>query len=205
MTARKTPNPVTPRPRSTLKMVANRVSLTAGTVCAVLNDTPACRSVPEQTKQRIFAAARELNYKPDFSARALRLKRTYAIGVIAAEIDDPYSSIIISGIERYLQQKAVAAMRAFKMPASVCRRRFRRWLRRHSAGTLCTPGADQRPPTASPNGRNGREHSAPTHRTGRRICAGHFRRTAVYRAQLDCPCAPVTSPCCRHCSPPERA
>jgi LacI family transcriptional regulator, galactose operon repressor len=86
-------------------MVANKVGLTPGTVSAVLNNTHACRSVPEQTKQRIFAAARELNYKPDFWARALRLRRTYAIGVIAAEIGDPYGSVIISGIERHLRQE----------------------------------------------------------------------------------------------------
>lgn len=85
-------------------MVARHVGLTPGTVSAVLNDTPACRSVPEQTKQRIFAAARELNYKPDFWARALRLRRTYTIGVIAAEIGDPYGSVVISGVERFLRE-----------------------------------------------------------------------------------------------------
>jgi LacI family transcriptional regulator, galactose operon repressor len=91
--------------RATLKMVARQVGLTPGTVSAVLNNTRACRSVPERTKQRIFAAARELNYKPDFWARALRLRRTYTIGVIAAEIGDPYGSIVISGVERLLREK----------------------------------------------------------------------------------------------------
>jgi LacI family transcriptional regulator, galactose operon repressor len=90
-------------PRATLKAVAKRVGLTPGTVSAVLNNTRACRSVPEATKNRIFAAASELNYKPDFWARALRLRRTYTIGVIAAEIGDPYGSLVISGIEGYLR------------------------------------------------------------------------------------------------------
>jgi DNA-binding LacI/PurR family transcriptional regulator len=92
-------------PRTTLKMVARHVGLTPGTVSAVLNNTRACRSVPQSTKDLIFAAARELNYKPDFWARALRLKRTYTIGVIAAEIGDPYGSLVIRGIERYLREK----------------------------------------------------------------------------------------------------
>jgi DNA-binding LacI/PurR family transcriptional regulator len=86
-------------------MLSRHLRLSPGTVSAVLNNTRACRSVPEQTKQRVFAAARELNYKPDFWARALRLRRTYTIGVIAAEIGDPYGSTIISGIERYLREK----------------------------------------------------------------------------------------------------
>jgi DNA-binding LacI/PurR family transcriptional regulator len=88
----------------TLKSVAQYVGLTPGTVSAVLNDSPAARSVPERTKSRIFAAARELNYKPNFLARALRVNRTYTIGVIAAEIGDPYGSAVISGIDTYLRK-----------------------------------------------------------------------------------------------------
>lgn len=89
----------------TLKAVAEKVGLTAGTVSAVLNNSPACRSVPERTKARIFEAARELNYRPNFLARALRVKRTYTIGVIAAEIGDSYGSVVISGIEQFLRQQ----------------------------------------------------------------------------------------------------
>jgi DNA-binding LacI/PurR family transcriptional regulator len=86
----------------TLKAVSKRVGLTPGTVSAVLNNSLACRSVPERTKKRIFAAARELEYKPNYLARALRVKRSSTIGVIASEVGDPYGSLIISGIERYL-------------------------------------------------------------------------------------------------------
>lgn len=88
----------------TLKAVAQRVGLTPGTVSAVLNDSPAARSVPQHTKNRIFAAAKELNYRPNFLARALRVNRTYTIGVLAAEIGDPYGSTVISGIESYLRE-----------------------------------------------------------------------------------------------------
>jgi DNA-binding LacI/PurR family transcriptional regulator len=105
MTVRKSLTHPEHNPRVTLKMVAKHVGLSPGTVSAILNNTSACRSVPEHTKNRTFAAARELNYKPNFWARALRVKRTYTIGVIAAEIGDPYGSGVISGIERYLQEK----------------------------------------------------------------------------------------------------
>lgn len=89
----------------TLKAVAQHLGLTPGTVSAVLNDSPSARSIPQETKDRIHAAAKELNYKPNFFARTLRNKRTYTIGVIAEEIGDSYSSSIISGIEQYLRQK----------------------------------------------------------------------------------------------------
>jgi DNA-binding LacI/PurR family transcriptional regulator len=89
----------------TLKVVAQHVGLTPGTVSAVLNDAPSARSIPQETKNRIHAAAKELDYRPNFFARTLRSKRTYTIGVIAEEIGDSYGSLVISGIEEYLRQK----------------------------------------------------------------------------------------------------
>lgn len=89
----------------TLRAVADHVGLTPGTVSAVLNNAPSSRSIPQHTKNRILAAARELNYRPNFFAQSLRKKRTYTIGVIVEEIGDAYGSLVISGIEQYLRQK----------------------------------------------------------------------------------------------------
>jgi DNA-binding LacI/PurR family transcriptional regulator len=88
----------------TLKTIAERLGLTPGTVSATLNNSPAARAISEQTKNRIIQAARELNYRPNFFARTLRLKRTYTIGVIAEEIGDAYGAMLISGIEEYLRK-----------------------------------------------------------------------------------------------------
>jgi LacI family transcriptional regulator len=88
----------------TLKAVAAYVGLTPGTVSAVLNNSAAARSFPQHTKDRVLAAARKLNYRPNLLARALRVKRTYTIGVITEEIGDAYGGMVISGIEKYLRQ-----------------------------------------------------------------------------------------------------
>ncbi len=88
----------------TLKTIAHHLGLTPGTVSAALNNSPAARSIPEHTKNRIIEAAQTLNYRPNFFARTLRLKRTYTIGVIAEEIGDAYGSMVISGIEEYLRK-----------------------------------------------------------------------------------------------------
>src|SRR5208282_5582922 len=88
--------------RVTLKVVAEFVGLTPGTVSGVLNNSAASASVPQHTKDRIQAAARELNYRPDFFARSLRVKRTFTIGVIS-QIGDTYGSMVISGIEQHLR------------------------------------------------------------------------------------------------------
>ena len=74
--------------RTTLKELAKHLGLTKGTVSAVLNDSPYAKAIPQHTKDRIIAAAQELNYHPNFFARSLRKKRTFTAGVIAAEIGD---------------------------------------------------------------------------------------------------------------------
>jgi DNA-binding LacI/PurR family transcriptional regulator len=57
----------------TLKAVADYVGLTSGTVSLVLNRAPQSSSIPQLTQDRIFAAARKLNYQPNLFARALRI------------------------------------------------------------------------------------------------------------------------------------
>ena len=94
-----------PKSTVTLRSVAEHIGLTASTVSAVLNNSSASRSVPERTKNRILAAARDLNYRPNFLARSLRVRRTYTIGAILAEIGDAYASAVISGMERYLREQ----------------------------------------------------------------------------------------------------
>jgi DNA-binding LacI/PurR family transcriptional regulator len=88
----------------TLKAVAQHLGLTPGTVSAVLNDSKAARSIPENTRKRIITAARELNYQPNFLARSLRVQRSFTVGVIVEEIGDTYGGSIVSGMETYLRE-----------------------------------------------------------------------------------------------------
>lgn len=89
----------------TLKAVAAHLGLSAGTVSAVLNDAPSAKHIPKHTRERIMAAARKLDYRPNFFARSLRKRRTLTIGVMAHEIGDGYGSSVIAGIENAARQK----------------------------------------------------------------------------------------------------
>jgi LacI family transcriptional regulator len=91
-------------PVVTLKSLALHLGLTAGTVSSVLNNSPASRSIPEKTRDRIIKAARQFNYCPNFLARSLRVQRSYTVGVIAEEIGDAYGATVISGIETVLRK-----------------------------------------------------------------------------------------------------
>ena len=85
-----------------LEEVARYLKLAKGSVSVVLNESPAAKTTPQSTKDRILAPANKLGYRPNFFARSLVKKRTFAIGVITEEIGDPYGGMVISGIERFL-------------------------------------------------------------------------------------------------------
>src|SRR5437667_8730103 len=89
----------------TLKAVAASVGLSPGTVSSVLNNAPSSKHIPKATRERIVAAARKLDYRPNFFAQTLRKQRTFTLGVIAHEIGDGYSSSIIAGIEDSARQR----------------------------------------------------------------------------------------------------
>jgi len=80
-----------------LKQLAAHLGLNPATVSVVLNDVPG-RSIPQVTRDRIKAAARELNYQPSLLARSLRNRRTQTIGILVPELGDGYHTQVMSGI-----------------------------------------------------------------------------------------------------------
>lgn len=85
-----------------LKELALHLGLSPTTLSWVLNDAPAANSIPQETKDRIFAAASEFNYRPNYLARSLRVQKTNTIGVIVPELSDGYSAMVLNGVESAL-------------------------------------------------------------------------------------------------------
>jgi len=88
-----------------LKFLAEHLGLSPATVSLVINRSPAAKSIPHRTQERIRVAARELNYRPNFMARSLRAQRSFTIGVVVPEISEGYAALVMSGIEDYLLQE----------------------------------------------------------------------------------------------------
>jgi len=86
------------------KALAEYLGLSPATISLVMNRAPGA-SIPQETKDRVLAAARRLNYHPNFAARALRKQRTFAIGVLVPEISEGYAALVMSGIEDQLLQE----------------------------------------------------------------------------------------------------
>src|ERR1700681_786548 len=85
-----------------LKLLAEHLGLSPATVSLVINRSPAAKSIPLRTQERIRAAARELNYRPNFMARSLRRQRSFTVGVVVPEISEGYAALVLSGIEDHL-------------------------------------------------------------------------------------------------------
>ena len=93
-----------PKPVS-LKELAERLGLSPATVSLVINRSPVADSIPQETKDRVLAAARKYKYRPSFFARSLRAQRSFTIGVIVPEVSDGYSASVMSGVEDHLLQE----------------------------------------------------------------------------------------------------
>src|ERR1700693_2113952 len=86
---------------TSLKKLAQHLGLNPATVSVVLNDVPG-RNIPQATRDRIKAAAKELNYQPSLLARSLRNRRTLTIGILVPELGDGYHTQVMSGIGDHL-------------------------------------------------------------------------------------------------------
>jgi DNA-binding LacI/PurR family transcriptional regulator len=85
-----------------LKVLADRLGLSPATVSLVMNRSAVADSIPQETKDRIFAAAHKYNYRPNFVARSLRTQRSFMIGVLVPEVSEGYAAMVMSGIEDHL-------------------------------------------------------------------------------------------------------
>jgi DNA-binding LacI/PurR family transcriptional regulator len=92
-------------PSVSLKFLAEHLGLSPATVSLVINRSPAAKSIPHRTQERVRQAARELNYRPNFMARSLRAQRSFTIGVVVPEISDGYAALVMSGIEDHLLEE----------------------------------------------------------------------------------------------------
>jgi DNA-binding LacI/PurR family transcriptional regulator len=81
--------------RVTLKTVADHLGLTAGTISAVLNNTRAADRIPQGTRDRITAAARELNYQPNPLARALRSGTGFTLHETSREANTTRGAVVL--------------------------------------------------------------------------------------------------------------
>ncbi len=55
-------------------------------------------------REKILAAAQEMRYQPNLSARSLRTERTNTIGILVDDLLSPFSPPVVRGIQDYLKE-----------------------------------------------------------------------------------------------------
>jgi LacI family transcriptional regulator len=71
--------------RPSMNDVADLAGVSQTTVSFVINNTPDA-GIPEKTKQRVWAAVKELSYRPNVLAQSLRMQRSGIIGFVSDTI-----------------------------------------------------------------------------------------------------------------------
>ena len=96
------------RTAPTLAEVAAAAGVSRSTASRALNDSP---RISEETKKRVRAAAKEVNFVPNARGRALAVGRTEIIAVLVTEplselFSDPTYSEFLSGITEELSESS---------------------------------------------------------------------------------------------------
>jgi DNA-binding LacI/PurR family transcriptional regulator len=101
------------KPRPTLADVARRANVSVMTVSNVVNGRSDL--VREKTRQRVAKVVTALGYRPHVHARALRLSRSWTIGMmVTARMRDfpaaPWLSEILSGLSNHLNERGYSLL-----------------------------------------------------------------------------------------------
>ncbi len=87
---------------STLKDVANRVGVSVATVSYALTGRG---SVSEETRKKVLAAVKELSYRPNRTAQAMRTGFTQSIGLLLPDLTNPFFPELAQKIENAARQR----------------------------------------------------------------------------------------------------
>ena len=85
--------------RTSLKDIADEVGVSVTLVSYVLNNKGEENRVAETTAARIREVAKKLNYQPNQIARSLKSNRSQSIGLIVADISNPFFANLTRRIE----------------------------------------------------------------------------------------------------------
>ncbi|MGM0368097.1 MAG: LacI family DNA-binding transcriptional regulator [Actinomycetota bacterium] len=80
----------------TIRDIAKLVGVSPSTVSNALSGE---RHVKEKTKQKIFKIVKKYSYEPNIIARSLSKKKTGIIGIILPDINNPFYSEVVKGID----------------------------------------------------------------------------------------------------------
>ena len=82
--------------------VARESRVSVFTVSAVVNNKS---HVGKKLRERVEAAIRKLNYRPNLLARSLAKQKTHTIGMVVPDIANPFFPLVVRGAEDAAQKR----------------------------------------------------------------------------------------------------
>ena len=93
---------------ATIKDIAQAAGVSLATVSRVINNGP---KVGNDTRQRVKKIMEEMGYRPNANARALVTKRSASLGVVIAELHDPFFAMLAHGVESITRKNNVQILK----------------------------------------------------------------------------------------------
>lgn len=85
---------------ATIKDVARLSGVSVATVSRVINDSPKASSA---SRQAVHKAMAELKYHPNANARALAHQSAETLGLVVADVSDPFFGAMVKSVEQIAQ------------------------------------------------------------------------------------------------------
>lgn len=100
-------SPATVRPKVSIHDVAREAGVALSTVSNALSGK---NNVKESTRIKVQEAAGRLGYRVSVMARALRMQRTFTIGVLLADVANPSSPDFLRGVEDVAERESCSLL-----------------------------------------------------------------------------------------------
>ncbi|KMT65512.1 LacI family DNA-binding transcriptional regulator [Catenovulum maritimum] len=92
---------------ATIKDIARVAGVSLATVSRVINNGP---KVGDETRARIKEIMKEMGYRPNANARALVNQNSTSIGVVIADLSDPFFATLAHGVEKVARQQNIQVL-----------------------------------------------------------------------------------------------
>ena len=92
---------------TTLKDIARDLGVSAITVSKVLRNHP---DISNGTRKRVLKRVKELDYQPNYAARALITGRTYIVGLVVPDLLHPFFASVAKAISNEIQKRGYSLL-----------------------------------------------------------------------------------------------
>jgi len=92
---------------SRMKDIARDLGVSVITVSKVLRNHP---DISKETREKVLKRMKELNYQPNYAARALVTGRTFCVGLIVPDLVHPFFAEVAKGLGSALRERGYALL-----------------------------------------------------------------------------------------------